>query len=287
MKYIIDKDYDDVRLDRFLRNNLKELALTEIFKAIRTGKIKVNGKKSKQNYRLKEGDEIKIFLNLSPKSDITITREINDKEIKYIKNSIVYEDENILIFNKKPNEVMHKGSGHEYGISELIKGYLENPNFNFVNRIDRLTSGLVIGAKNLVTIRNLAAEIRDRNIVKKYYILVEGKILKNNFIIKSYLKKMEDKVIELDKFETGAKESISKFKVIKSNQKYTLLEGTLGTGRTHQLRVQLSNMGHPIVGDGKYGHKGEFMFLFSYYLNIPKYDIEIEMPLPTEFCKFI
>ena len=282
MEYKIDKNYVDVRLDKYVRKHFPDLPLTEIFKGIRIGKIKVNGKKSKQNYRLCEGDIIKIFFDVQEKSDAFI--KIDNKDIEYVKKHIVYEDDNILIFNKEANIVMHKGSGHEYGISEIIKGYLGNPDFNFVNRIDKATSGLVIGAKNLITARELSEQIRDRDIDKKYYIIVNGKVDKQEFVIKSYLKKMDDKVVELEKFEPGAKESISKFKVLKYGKNYTLLEGTLGSGRTHQLRVQLSSLGHSIVGDTKYGKgKGATMYLFSYYLNIKKYGIKIELPLPDKY----
>ena len=284
MEYIIDKEYADVRLDRYLRKNFPDLALTEIFKGIRVGKIKVNGKKSKQNYRLQLGDVVKVFFNVEEKDRSEDIPEIDDKSINKVKKDIVYEDENVLIFNKKPNVVMHKGSGHEFGISEIIKAYLKNPDFNFVNRIDKATSGLVIGAKNLVTARELSEEIRERNIDKKYYIVVNGRIDKKDFTVKSYLKKLEDRVVELEEYEPGAKESISRFRVIKSGKKYTLLEGTLGSGRTHQLRVQLASMGHPILGDAKYGkEKGGTMFLFSYYLDIPKYGIKIELPIPEEY----
>lgn len=286
MEYKIEKDYADVRLDKYVRKHFPDLALTEIFKGIRIGKIKVNGKKSKQNYRLCEGDIVKIFFDVEQKKDNFVKIDKND--IEYIKKYIVYEDENILIFNKEANMVMHKGSGHEYGISEIIKGYLGNSDFNFVNRIDKSTSGLVIGAKNLVTARELSEEIRDRNIDKKYYIIVDGKVEKKEFVIKSYLKKLDDKVVELEKFEPGAKESISKFKVIRYGKNCTLLEGTLGSGRTHQLRVQLSSFGHPIMGDNKYGRgKGGIMYLFSYYLNIKKYNIVIELPLPIEYNKVL
>ncbi|WP_288217973.1 RluA family pseudouridine synthase [uncultured Fusobacterium sp.] len=286
MEYKIEKDYADVRLDKYVRKHFPDLALTEIFKGIRIGKIKVNGKKSKQNYRLCEGDIVKIFFDVEQKKDNFVKIDKND--IEYIKKYIVYEDENILIFNKEANMVMHKGSGHEYGISEIIKGYLGNSDFNFVNRIDKSTSGLVIGAKNLVTARELSEEIRDRNIDKKYYIIVDGKVEKKEFVIKSYLKKLDDKVVELEKFEPGSKESISKFKVIRYGKNCTLLEGTLGSGRTHQLRVQLSSFGHPIMGDNKYGRgKGGIMYLFSYYLNIKKYNIAIELPLPIEYNKVL
>lgn len=285
MEYIIDKEYEDVRLDRFLRKKYEDISLTEIFKGIRTGKVKVNGKKSKENYRLQLGDIIKVFFNGGEtKEEKPVS--IENKEIEKIKKSIVYEDEKVLIFNKKNNMVMHKGSGYEYGISEMIKSYLKNENFNFVNRIDKATSGLIIGAKSLVIARELAEDIRNRDIEKKYYILVNGRIREKEFKIKSWLKKVEDRVIEVEEFQEGAKESTSSFRVVEYGKNCTLLEGTLGSGRTHQLRVQLANRGNYIIGDNKYGKGREkMMYLFSHYVKIKRYDIKINLPIPKEFLE--
>ncbi|MEG0068344.1 MAG: RluA family pseudouridine synthase [Cetobacterium sp.] len=286
MEYIIDSSFNDVRLDRFLRKKYENTPLTEIFKGIRTGKIKVNGKKSKENYRLKTDDVVKVLLSGGETEKKELIK-LTSKEIEILKTGIVYEDEKVVIFNKQPNMVMHKGSGHDYGISEMFKSYYKTDEFNFVNRIDKSTSGLVIGAKTLNVTRELAEELRDGNTEKKYYILVEGLVKEKKFTLKTYLKKEETKVIELDSYEKGAKESISYFKVLKVGDKRTILEGRLETGRTHQLRVQLSNMKHPIVGDGKYGKGGKQMFLYSYYCEIPKYGIKIELPLPESFEKNI
>ena len=283
MEYIIDKEYEDVRLDRFLRKKYEDISLTEIFKGIRTGKVKVNGKKSKENYRLQLGDIVKVFFNGGEtKEEKTVS--IENREIEKIKKSIVYEDEKVLIFNKKNNMVMHKGSGYEYGISEMLKSYLKNENFNFVNRIDKATSGLIIGAKSLVVARELAEDIRNRDIEKKYYILVNGRVREKEFKIKSWLKKVEDRVIEVEEFQEGAKESTSSFKIVEHGKNCTLLEGTLGSGRTHQLRVQLANRGNYIIGDNKYGKgKEKMMYLFSHYVKIERYGIEINLPIPKEF----
>lgn len=285
MEYIIDKEYEDVRLDRFLRKKYEDISLTEIFKGIRTGKVKVNGKKSKENYRLQLEDVVKVFFNGGEtKEEKPVS--IENKEIEKIKKSIVYEDERVLIFNKKNNMVMHKGSGYEYGISEMIKSYLKNENFNFVNRIDKATSGLIIGAKTLVVARELAEDIRNRDIEKKYYILVNGRVKEKEFKIKSWLKKIEDRVIEVEEFQEGAKESISSFKIVEYGKNCTLLEGTLGSGRTHQLRVQLANRGNYIIGDNKYGKGREkMMYLFSHYVKIKRYNIEIDLPIPKEFLE--
>ncbi|MGL4901948.1 MAG: RluA family pseudouridine synthase [Cetobacterium sp.] len=282
MEYVIDSSFHEVRLDRFLRKKYENTPLTEIFKGIRTGKIKVNGKKSKENYRLKEGDIVKVLLT-GGETEVKSFMKISPKDMESLKKGIVYEDEKVVIFNKEADMVMHKGSGHEYGISELFKSYYKTDEFNFVNRIDKSTSGLVIGAKNLTVTRELAEEVREGNTEKKYYILVDGVVSKDRFTLKTYLKKEDTKVVELDSYEEGAKESISYFKVLKRGKKKTILEGRLETGRTHQLRVQLSSLGHPIVGDGKYGKAGKSMFLFSYYCEIPKYDLKIELPLPQEY----
>lgn len=285
MEYIIDKEYENVRLDRFLRKKYEDISLTEIFKGIRTGKVKVNGKKSKENYRLQMEDIVKVFFNGGEtKEEKPVS--IEDREIEKIKKSIVYEDEKVLIFNKKNNMVMHKGSGYEYGISEMLKSYLKNENFNFVNRIDKTTSGLIIGAKTLVVARELAEDIRNRDIEKKYYILVNGRVKEKEFKIKSWLKKIEDRVIEVEEFQEGAKESISSFKIVEYGKNCTLLEGTLGSGRTHQLRVQLANRGNYIIGDNKYGKGREkMMYLFSHYVKIKRYNIEIDLPIPKEFLE--
>jgi len=287
MDYKITEEYKDTRVDKFIRKKYEGVKLGEIFKYLRTKKIKVNGKKVEGKYRLQVGDIVNVFL----REGATIEKsfiELTEKEIEYLKTGIVYEDEKILIFDKKPDMVMHKGSGHDYGLSEMLKAYTKNMNFTFVNRIDKATSGMIIGAKTLPVVRELSEEIRERKVEKKYYILVDGKPKQNKFVIKSYLKKTETKVVELDEYEEGAKESISYFKTIKNGKERTLLEGILGTGRTHQLRVQLANEKLPIVGDMKYGtSKENMMYLYSYYVNIPRYNIEIEREIPGNFLKKI
>lgn len=299
MKYIIDENYNGARLDRFLRKTLSTVPLTEIFKAIRTGNIKLNGKKAKENSKVLLGDIVEIFKILGYSSEIIIKNEENKKKLEsfiilneeekiLIKNSIVFENNSIIIVNKPYGLVMHKGSGHSYGLTEMICAYLKNSDFTFVNRIDRDTSGLVIGTKTIPMARIVSEEIRENKIDKLYYILVHGCISKKEFSKTSYLKKIDDKVIELDKFEPNAKESTSHFKVIKSNKNYSLLIGKLDTGRTHQLRVQLASMNHPIVGDPRYGknYKNSRMMLHSFYLDIKKLNLIFELPLPKEFDIF-
>ena len=288
IEFIIDEEYETVRIDRFLRKHLKNIALSEIYKMLRKAKIKVNNKKVSQDYRLVLGDIIFVFLpeSFEEKNEETFI-ELNKIRKEKLKSMIAYENENLFIINKNLGDVIHKGSGHNISLLEEFRAYYSNNKVNFVNRIDKLTSGLVIGAKNIKTAREIAKEIQIGSITKKYYILVYGKIEKEEFILENYLKKDEEKVIVSDIEKEDYKKSITHYKRINGNDDYTLLEAELKTGRTHQLRAQLSYIGHTIVGDTKYGKniKEETMYLFSYYLKIDLYDLEFEMGIPNFFLK--
>jgi len=286
IEYIIDEEYESVRVDRFLRKHLKNINLSEIYKMLRKGKIKVNNKKISQDYRLVLGDIVFIFLPENFKENqkevfIKLSQERKEK----LKEMISYENENLFVINKSLGDVVHKGSGHDISLLEEFRSYYSNNNVNFVNRIDKLTSGLVIGAKNIKTARKVAKEIQAGNIIKRYYILVNGKIEKEDFILENYLKKDEEKVIVSNIEKEGYKKSITHFKKIKEYDKYTLLEAELKTGRTHQLRAQLNHIGNNIVGDTKYGknERGNMMYLFSYYLKIDLYNLEIKLEMPKSF----
>ena len=286
IEYIIDEDYETVRIDRFLRKHLKNINLSEIYKMLRKAKIKVNNKKVSQDYRLVLGDIVFVFLaeKFKENSEEKFIELKKDRKEK-LKEMIVFENENLFVINKSLGDVVHKGSGHDISLLEEFRSYYLNNNVNFVNRIDKLTSGLVIGAKNIKTAREIAKEIQLDNIVKKYYVLVNGKIEKDNFILENYLKKDEEKVIVSNIEQEGYKKSITYFKKIKEYDKYTLLEAELKTGRTHQLRAQLNHLGNTIVGDTKYGknEKEDLMYLFSYYLKIDLYNLEIKLEIPNFF----
>ena len=286
IEYIIDEDYETVRIDRFLRKHLKNINLSEIYKMLRKAKIKVNNKKVSQDYRLVLGDIVFVFLpeKFKENSEEKFIELKKDRKEK-LKEMIVFENENLFVINKSLGDVVHKGSGHDISLLEEFRSYYLNNNVNFVNRIDKLTSGLVIGAKNIKTAREIAKEIQLDNIVKKYYVLVNGKIEKDNFILENYLKKDEEKVIVSNIEQEGYKKSITYFKKIKEYDKYTLLEAELKTGRTHQLRAQLNHLGNTIVGDTKYGENERegMMYLFSYYLKIDLYNLEIKLEIPKSF----
>ncbi|WP_073508107.1 pseudouridine synthase [Streptobacillus notomytis] len=274
-RYIVDEEHVNVRLDKFMRKYSKEQSLSIIFSLIRKGLVKVNGQKSKENYRLLLNDEI-----LFPDSaKIVIERKIkkNIIDIDLFKKMIVFEDDNVFIINKPNNIAMYKGDKHKFGLSEMAKAYYNNHNVNFANRLDLETEGLVIGCKNLQILRKVNEEIKNKNIIKRYIAKVEQKSLKLNekFFSDKKIKILEDKVIVS---EDGL-ESITYFKVIELKNSKALLDIDLITGRKHQIRVHLSDMGYPIIGDSKYGkyQKKDRMYLKCYYIKFLNYEIKLDM----------
>jgi len=283
VEFIITRDFHDVRLDRYVRQKYREIPLNGIFRLIRKGRIRINGKKKKPDYRLQENDVVRVNISTSPSAAKALVLLSSDQE-KQVAKSIVHEDNNIVLCNKPPGLAMHRGSGHDFGLVELLQSYSQNPKFTFVNRIDKATSGLVIGAKNLVTSRKLSELFRQQAIEKQYAIMVDGLVAQDRFTITSFLKKEDDRVEEYTNDNDGAKKAISSFSVVRRYKNTTLLEARLLTGRTHQLRVQLAKRNHPIVGDMKYGNRrAQNMLLFSQRVVIPAFNLDVSLPVPEYF----
>lgn len=284
MEFIINDDFNDVRLDKFLKKTYQQIPLSGIFKMIRKGSVKVNKKKKKQNYRLQTGDTVRVWEASSPTSHQEIPLTASEK--KSIAKAIIFENRDVILYNKPADLVMHAGSNHPYGLSEMLASYSHNPHLSFVHRIDKMTSGLVLAAKNLPTARILSELIRNHAIKKTYVMVVEGLPPKNNFVYSCFVKSEEDRVRVHSDDSQGAKIAKSHFSVLQREGKRSLLKADLLTGRKHQLRVQLADMGCPIVGDGKYGVKDcatRKMFLFSQSLVVEKLGIAVTLEIPELF----
>lgn len=217
---------------------------------------------------------------------------------------IIYEDNHIIVVNKKPGEIVQGDKTGDIPLSELLKKYLKekynkpgNVFCGVVHRIDRPVGGIVIFAKTSKALERLNKMLRDGDIHKTYLALVEGKLSKKEDTLKDYLKSDSriNKTFVSSASDPEAKESILKYKVIGEGDNYSLLEVNLLTGRKHQIRAQLSNTGHPIKGDLKYGAKrsnpdGSISLLarkISFVHPVSKELIELEAPLPPLFQKFL
>lgn len=245
------------RLDRFLRKLLKKFSLNDIYKFIRKGTVKVNGKKVKENYELQLNDIVTIFL-----TNLVLEKEYNKS---YKKINIVFEDENILIIDKPAGLLCHSASNKDDDtLIHRVLGYLENDKNKksltfrpaLCNRLDRNTSGLIIAAKNYSTLKSINETIREKGIAKYYLCIVKG-IAKEKDEIFGFLGKNETNRIAFSSGgdDKGGKKTLTKYKRLKVKDGYSLLEVELITGRFHQIRLHLSNEGLPIIGDDKYGDK--------------------------------
>lgn len=287
-EYIVDSESEGMRIDRYIKRKFKNEPLSKIFQALRKGDVKVGGKKVKENYRLSLNEKISVkYLKAEISSDENKNYRKNriEKEIldKY-KKSVIFENEDFFIVNKEGNIPMHKGTGHKYGLSEIFKEIYNSENINFANRLDYETSGLVIGCKTLKFLRYISEKIRNNEVHKKYVAVVHGIIGKEKFTIENYLAAGEHGV-SVARNEIEGKKSITEFRCIerklsKNNKDTgkTVLDINLVTGRKHQIRVQISNYGYPIVGDRKYGKndKSENLYLCCYYVAFDQYKYEIE-----------
>lgn len=265
--FTISENDKDQRLDKFLQKSVPLLPKSLLYKSIRKKRIKVNGKRCELNYKLQLGDRLELYLN-----DEFFAKEESLPFLAVPATvDVIYEDENILLVNKAQGLVVHEDNENTVDtLIHRVQHYLYNKGeyrpeqeLSFApalcNRIDRNTCGMVIVAKNAESLRILNEKIKLREITKKYLCLVLGTPKKKSGILTHYLKKnsAENRVALYDKPVPEAKTAITEYRVLESRKGLSLVEVDLKTGRTHQIRAHMSHIGHPLLGDGKYGVNAE------------------------------
>ena len=272
------------RLDRFLAKAVPLLPASLCQKYIRLKRIKVDGKRADRDTRLVEGSVIQLYINDeffdTPKPEnayLTVSTP---------KLNLVYEDDNLLLVDKKPGQAVHPHDGAEYGktLIDHIQAYLyakgewrprEEHAFApaLCNRIDRNTGGIVIAAKNAEALRILNQKIKDRELEKRYLCVVHGRPKPAAGRLEGWIFKdaVQNRVYVTQKFQPGAKSAVTEYRTLKSQNGLSLVECELITGRTHQIRAMMAAAGTPLLGDGKYGKLDrrfdrKYQALYSYKL---------------------
>jgi|TARA_B100001146_G_scaffold160647_1_gene141742 23S rRNA pseudouridine955/2504/2580 synthase len=294
--YIVDEEYEDVRLDNCLISRLKNLPRSKIYSIIRKGEVRVNGSRSKPDRRLKKDDVIRIPpYRIEERNQNRASKSLTE----LLEERIIYNKNSVLIINKPEGLASHGGSGLKLGLIEAVRQIDDKfKNAQLVHRLDRGTSGCIVLSLKRSVLRTLNTEMREGRVEKKYLAIVGSKWPHKEIQITSNLKKNHLRSGERHVIETpDGKQSITKFKRLKGNQKVCLLECTLLTGRTHQIRVQVSNEGHPIIGDKKYGQvelnnfyskRGiKRMLLHAKEINFPEIDIFCSAEEPLLFKEIL
>lgn len=264
----IGKNDAGQRLDKFLTKRFKTMPKALMYKYIRTKYIKLNGKRCEISSKLNEGDILTLYI----KDEFFEPQKAEYDFMKApLKLDIVYEDENILLIDKKPGLIVHPDENYHFDSAlARIQHYLyEKGEYNpelensfapaLVNRIDRNTGGIVIAAKTAEALRILNQKMKDRELIKLYLCIAVGNFEKKADTMTAYLEKNEkqNRVYISNKPRDGAKTIKTKYRVLSERNGLSLVEVDLLTGRTHQIRAHMAYIGHPLLGDSKYG-KNEY-----------------------------
>lgn len=296
-KIVIDKTQKDQRLDRFLSKFFKNSTRGNIYKMIRKKLFKVNGKRIKEEYMLREGEVLEIYLADETFDELKGSREaIPQTELSL---DIVYEDEEILVVNKPKGVLTHPNDEcYDETLAIAVKDYLRSyVTHTFspasISRLDRNTSGLILFGKTYEALQKYNVLMRERRIKKYYHAIVEGNIRKSG-LIQGYLYKDQKKNevhLYQHKVHEQAKKVLTRYKRIEGYGDYSLVEVELITGRSHQIRASLSFIKHPIAGDVKYGGKKVMninsQLLHCYKLEVGTLEFEKRSQAISEFIRKI
>jgi len=296
----ISAGQDGQRIDNFLLRVLKGVPKSRIYRLLRKGEVRVNRGRIRADYRLKEGDQVRI-----PPVRVAETRKAAPTAgaVEALGNSILYEDERLLVLDKPSGMAVHGGSGLNYGVIEALRALRPDaPYLELVHRLDRDTSGCLLIAKKRSELRTLHELMRAGAVEKRYLLLVQGDWSQGPWKINEPLRKNQmqggERIVRVD---PDGKTALTHFRFLESYGDASLMEADLKTGRTHQIRVHAAHSGHPLAGDEKYGDT-EFnrklrklglkrLFLHAHFIAFGdperQREIEVSAPLAPELRKLI
>ena len=296
----IDSGDESRRIDNFLMSRFKGLPRTRIYQMLRRGEVRVNKGRKKPGYRLQVGDVLRI-------PPVSVAEQASPGTppaylVDRLRDAVIFENEELLAINKPAGIVVHSGSGRSFGVIEILR-YLRpmDEELQLVHRIDQATSGCLLLSKTSQGLRSLHAAMKSGALEKKYIALLAGKLDSNSVKVDLALRKNNlnsgERVVRPD---ADGKNAETIFTLRQSFTDTSLVDVNIITGRTHQIRVHAQAIGHPVLGDDKYGDKllnremkkaglGR-LFLHAFELHLPEYRgkwLNIQAPLSRELAEFL
>lgn len=297
--HTVTENEAEQRIDNFLLRYFKKVPKSLIYRIVRKGEVRVNKKRIKAEYKLQPGDTIRIPpVKLEERAP---QAKAPDWLLKLVENAVLFEDEHLLVLNKPSGLAVHGGSHSELGLIEILRQrYTDETYLELVHRLDMETSGLLMIAKNRKTLQELHTLLRDAHKVEKHYTaLVTGEWKGGRREVTHKLERRQDREQKVQVSDAG-KESTSIFTPIVCFKDATLMDVQIRTGRMHQIRTQAAHLGHPLVGDEKYGNTKRNRYFAEHYdskrlfLHAARLSFEIgeknyafEAPLPDDLKQVI
>jgi 23S rRNA pseudouridine955/2504/2580 synthase len=298
----IDAQQAGRRIDNFLYSQLQGVPRARIYRMLRKGEVRVDGKRVKQDYRLQEGQQVRIP-PLIVQAQVSLPAPKNYL-FELLRDSIIYEDKYLIAINKPAGLVVHSGTGRSYGVIELLRQQMadKDSRLQLVHRLDRETSGVLLIAKTMPALSFLHEIFRGREVRKYYQALLKGhlhsKTVQVDLPISSNRLNSGERMSGINEHGKGA---ISTFRMIRRVKDASLVEVEIMSGRTHQIRVHAAAIEHPVAGDAKYGSRSynkalkkftlKRQFLHASRIYLPKYlngkPLTITAPLPQDLQSFL
>lgn len=293
--FTIQEQRIGTRLDAFLAESIEGQSRSYIQKLIEQEQVLINGKSSKSNYKLRANDRVEVQI------PDPVPLEVKAEDIDL---NIVYEDEDLIVLNKPQGMVVHPAHGNYSGtIVNALLSHCDNLSGingvmrpGIVHRIDKDTSGIIVIAKNNDAHVSLSEQLKEHSITRRYNALVEGRLKHENGTIDTMIGRNPKDRKEMAVVARNGKRAVTHFKVLEAFDSFTFIEAQLETGRTHQIRVHMAHIGHPIVGDPVYGYKkqrfetnGQLLHARVLGFVHPRTGqyMEFEAPLPDYFEKIL
>ena len=252
----ITADEAGQRIDNFLRTQLKGVPKSMIYRILRKGEVRVNKKRIKPEYKLEDGDEVRIPpVRVAERDDEAVSPHL--KKVAALEGVILYEDDHLLVLNKPSGTAVHGGSGLSFGVIEGLRALRPEARFlELVHRLDRDTSGVLLIAKKRSALRSLHEQLREKGMQKDYLALVRGQWQSHVKVVQApLLKNILQSGERIVRVNSEGKPSETRFKVEERYESATLVRCSTVTGRTHQIRVHTLHAGHPIAFDDRYGDR--------------------------------
>ncbi|MDT8438036.1 MAG: RluA family pseudouridine synthase [Wenzhouxiangellaceae bacterium] len=289
---VVDRDHDGQRLDNFLLGRLGDVPRSLVYRLIRTGQVRINGKRARPKQRLDDGDRVRIPPQVSAEPDGRL--RLPADRIEQVRQSIIYRQDEYLVVDKPAGMAAQSGSGLAWGLADLVAAV--EPRALPVHRLDRDTSGLTLFALGAANARQLQQRLRDGGIEKRYLALLDGHLASDRVEVDRPLKKIRDaggeaRTIVTDRADEDGQRAVSIFRRLERLPANDYVEVEILTGRTHQIRVHAESLGAPLVGDRRYNPAGRAaarLFLHAAALRLDWPDDQvIESPLPVALVEML